>query len=188
MPISTEQAGDALTQMTRVVTRTLWILYAGFAFAILAYLVIFLLTSAWDNRLGTSASRQLPMYWDQWQMVFLLAGVVALYASWRLRTTLLDPKRLARKAAQLQAAFAQSQDGSAAAAGAAQELVGRIIFAHVIIWGVLEIPALLGIVDRIVSGQARCFVALVAISAIGLALQKPNPGRVAAALRAHFVA
>lgn len=165
---------DPLAEMRGIVMRTLWLLFAGFAFAVLVYLVLFLLTSIGESGRGLAGASSDPLYWSQWQLVFLVAGIVTLYASYRMRTILLDPARLSRKVANAQRA------------GAAQELVGRIVLGHVLIWGLLEVPALLGIVDRIVSHSSRHFIALITMSAIGMALHRPNAGRVDEILRGCF--
>jgi hypothetical protein len=192
---------DPLAEMRGIVMRTLWLLFAGFAFAVLVYLVLFLLTSIGESGRGLAGAATGPLYWSQWQLVFLVAGIVTLYASYRMRMILLDPARLSRKvtnarrvaastSAEAPPTGATARDAAAAAsgavAGAAQELVGRIVLGHVLIWGLLEVPALLGIVDRIVSHSSRHFIALITMSAIGMALHRPNAGRVDGILRGCF--
>jgi hypothetical protein len=190
---------DPLAEMRGIVMRTLWLLFAGFAFAVLVYLVLFLLTSIGEGGRGLAGASADPLYWSQWQLVFLVAGIVTLYASYRMRMILLDPARLSRKVAGARlaaaAAAAAPESGATeadaaaargAVAGAAQELVGRIVLGHVLIWGLLEVPALLGIVDRIVSHSSRHFIALIAMSAIGMAFHRPNAGRVDGILRGCF--
>jgi hypothetical protein len=60
--------------------------------------------------------------------------------------------------------------------------MGRMVSGHVILWCLAEVPALLGAVERIVSGQTRFFAALLVLSAIGLILHRPSRERVAATL------
>lgn len=180
---SRETGGDPLADITRAVTRTLWILFAGFAFAVLSYLVLFVVTSGPTGRLALGSSPAGPAYWRTVQIVFLVAGIAALYGSFRLRAWLLDPVRLARRVADPRPSGAPPGSDPA---GAAQELIGRIVFGHVLLWGLLEVPALLGVVDRIVGRESWGFVALITMSAIGLALHRPCPRRVAEILRAHF--
>ncbi|MBM3316859.1 MAG: hypothetical protein FJY75_03305 [Candidatus Eisenbacteria bacterium] len=191
--------GDPLAEISRAVDRTLWILYAGFAFAVLVYLVLFLLMSV-PGAGGPSAGGSDPEApWPAWRYAFLAAGIASLYASFRLRPALLDPRRLARRversdAASLRAESAAGGPGGAPPgrwahdrAAAAREFVSRVILGHVLLWGILEIPALLGVVDRILGGETGVFIALIAMSAIGLAAHRPDSARTAEILRARFL-
>ena len=149
---------NPVEQTVDLVTRTLRILYAAFWFALAAYLVLLVvilpLTPA-----PAEARPLLPRNWSQWRYFFGMAGIASLYISQRLRAALTDPVRLR-------------------AASPVPAVVGRMISGRVILWCLVEIPALLGVMDRWLSGELRYSLALIAMSGLGLLLHRPLRDRV----------
>jgi len=185
MPTARDAAQpDPIAEMVRIVTRTLWILFAGFAFAVIAYFVLFLLTRSGESTLEALRQVDRPAHWEQWQFFFVALGLAAVYVSRRLRGRLLGVERIRRTAQRsARAATAGSAARGEALGRVFQDVVARIIVGHVILWGLVEIPAVLGVVDRMVSGEARYFLVLILLTAFGLYLHRPSPARIAGLLR-----
>jgi hypothetical protein len=85
---------------------------------------------------------------------------------------LIDPKRIQ---ARLRPG---SLGGAPPVMGALTQVMGRIVSGHVILWCLVEVPALLGALDRLRSGEIRYFGALMGMSAMGLYLHRPSRERV----------
>lgn len=184
------QAGshNPLETLIRLMLRTMRMLYGGFWISLLLYAgVLLALPAVMETPAGGfGAARVSAAPWEHWQFLFGAAGIVSVYLSWRLRLRLLNPRRLRRGAESLYELAerlrnddAGRQTGSELLGRAAEDLLGRAITAHVVLWILVEIPAILGIVDRLVSGDLRLFIGLVLVSAIGLVLQRPSRERIA---------
>jgi hypothetical protein len=177
--------------LTRLALRTLNMLYAGFWFALLIYLaVLFALPKlpGGEATVRLSASGA-PRNWGQWQLFLSALALVSVYVSYRLRPALLEPQRVLRGAPDLQTLSrrylletASASDETAAAHRAAirralQDVFSRLISRFVILWILVEIPAILGVIDRVASGEIRLFLALTVLSAVGLLVQRPTRER-----------
>jgi len=189
---------EAARQLSGIVVRTLWVLFAGFCLAPVVYLGLYFLVASGDpGRLGVAG--ETPAQWDQWRFLFGIAGIAALYVSFRLRAARLDPRRFGRRARKMlerlasaggdnQGADAQSaqqsdMDRAQRLNQAFQDLVGQMATDHVLLWALVEVPDILGLVDWLVSGQNRYLFGLIAISCLGLFAHRPRRGRVEAALQ-----
>ncbi|MCK4412354.1 MAG: hypothetical protein KAY32_02300 [Candidatus Eisenbacteria sp.] len=164
---------DPVAEIVRIVIRTLWILFAGFCLAPAAYLLVLLAIAPGEGAGMQGLAGEAPAQWDQWQFLFAATGIVCIYASFRLRRYVLNPTSLRDRAL-------QSVEKEAAARGGGalpqmiQGLIGRLALGHVLLWALVEIPAILGVVDRFVSGETRFFVGLVILTGIGLYAQRPS--------------
>jgi hypothetical protein len=163
-------SGDPLAEITRIVTRTLWILFGGFCLAPVGYLVVLLALNPSADEGFAGLAGGVPGHWDQWQFFFAVAGIVCIYASFRLRRFLLNPARLLERARRGTAATS----GPLAHPEMIQELIGRVTLGHVLIWALVEIPSVLGVIDRLISGDSRFFLGLIALTFIGLYAQRPS--------------
>lgn len=113
--------------------------------------------------------------------------------------TLLDQKRINSEQgpSQEMAANAGPEGGEPVAAdeekhhrsltGAVQRLLGKLVMAHLILWLIAEVPAVLGLIDRFLSGGHQLFLGLIILSALALAGQRPSRGRIHEILRPMFV-
>ena len=204
---ATPHSPDPVGTLVRLMLRTLWMLYAGFWFSLVLYALVLLVlpTLMGDGPLGgpRGVVRQLPDNWDQWQFFFAAAGVVALYISYRLRLWLLNPQRVRRGASNIyELAETLQPGGSSPEEGpgvdrtesavspevppgaenlgrAVQDLLGRTAMGYVVLWALVEIPAVLGVVDSLISGDLRLFVGLGILAAIGLYIHRPSRDRIA---------
>jgi hypothetical protein len=162
---------DPIGEASDLVARTLRFIYAGFWFALAVYAILLLVVLPLT---GTVATRRpvLPRDWAQWQLFFGITGIAFLYLSQRLRDRLVGPKRV----------YARLRPGSLGGAppvmGALTQLMGRIVSGHVLLWCLVEVPALLGVLDRLLSGDVRYFAALLGMSALGLISHRPTRERV----------
>jgi len=174
MPMSPKtELRDPTGEAIDLVVRTLRILYAAYWVALIVYALVLLVIlpavrSAEPERVA------LPPNWPQWQLFFGIVGIALLYLSQRLRGALIDPKRIQQRILR----------GSGAATPVAMNVLtqgmARIVSGHVFLWCIVEVPALLGVIDRLMSGEVRYFAALCAMSAAGLALHRPSRDRVEA--------
>lgn len=181
-------------QLCRMATRTLWVLYTAFCVAVIVYAAIILVvlrSGLADGREAESVGPSTAV--TTLQITFLVVGAICLYLVFRLGGALLRPGRLwhgeqsleglAARLAQRGAARGrpegqQSTTGSGnQMAEAVQHVVGRAIVAHLIPWVLAEVPALLGLVDRFLSGPQGVWPVLLALSVLGLALRRPSGQR-----------
>ena len=164
------ESRDPIGQAVDLVMRTLRVLYIGF-WASLAIYVVVLLVVLPLTRAGTPTPDPLPRNWAQWQLFFGIVGIALLYLSQRLRGVLIDPKSIHKYIS------AGSGPDAPPATAALTQVMARIVSGHVLLWCLVEAPALLGVIDRLLSGERRYFAALAAMSAIGLALHRPSRDR-----------
>jgi len=169
--------------LRRAVRRTLWILFGGFCLAACSYVALFLVLSL-THPGGLGLLNPLPTNWDQWRFFFGALAVAMVYASFRLRMSRLDPARLVRRARERAEARGRETpsrtNGSQAEAREArllQDLVGQWITGHVMVWSLAEVPAILGVILLVLSGDGRYFLGMVAVSAIALFAHRPRDGR-----------
>ncbi|MBD3237688.1 MAG: hypothetical protein GF330_13370 [Candidatus Eisenbacteria bacterium] len=175
-----------LSTLIRLMLRTAWMLYGAFWLSLGIYAVVLLALPALLDTPAFELDRapQTAAPWAHWQFLLAAVGAVSVYVSLRLRGRLLHPQRLRRGsrnlyelAEMLRRHGEESRDPGEMLGRAVQDLLGRALTAHVILWLLVEIPAILGIVDRLISGDPRLFVGLTILSAAGLVLQRPSRER-----------
>ena len=169
--ISSPRAAGELRDM---MMRTLWTLFAAFCLALVGYLALFLFAGSRGGMMTAEALKT----WEQWRLLFGIGGLTALYVSLRVRGVRLAPKRFARAARKALARATAQTDNPGATHQAYERLIGRITMDHVLLWGIVEIPAILGIVDWVVSGSSRQLLALIGMSALGLFANRPRANQV----------
>ena len=162
---------DPIGQAVDLVMRTLRILYIAFWVSLIVYALVLLVILPLTRTEGP-AGAALPANWPQWQLFFGIAGITLLYLSQRLRGALIDPKRIQKRILPASGAEAPS------AMNALTQGMARIVSGHVFLWCLVEVPALLGVIDRLMSGEVRYLAALCAMSAAGLVLHRPSRDRV----------
>lgn len=181
---------DPADALKRLTLRTLWMLYAGFWIAILLYLVVLIALpqiAGGDSAAGFGAGTR-PANWEQWQFFLVALGLASVYLSYRLRPFLLDPRAIRRGAANIYELAAQYDSKTESATGgdrlesrqisrAIQDILGRTVGRFVILWILVEVPAIVGVIDRMLSGEIRLFLGMLVLSAIGLVLQRPAADR-----------
>jgi hypothetical protein len=185
MDPSRHHTSDPVQGLIRIMQRTLWMLYAGFWFSIILYAVVLIALPAITGSAAPGSDRivrELPANWGQWQFLFGVIGVVSLYVSLRLRHGLLSPERIRRGASNIYGLAAALDEGTDTLTRALQDLLGRLTMRYVILWMIVEIPAILGVVDRLISGNLRVFVGLALLSAMGLFIHRPSRNRTAEVL------
>ncbi len=180
-------------QLRRLTTRTLWVLYGAFWAAVIVYaaVILVLLRPGAAGGPGSGAIGLAPAA-STLEIVFLAAGAVCLYLAFRLGGALLRPARLwqgeqsveglAARLTQHRTPASGPGQGAAAERGspladAVQHVVGRTIVAHLIAWVIAEVPALLGLLDRFLSGPHGMWPVLIALSVVGLLLRRPSGQR-----------
>ena len=168
---SQPESRDPIGQAVDLVVRTLRILYIAF-WATLAIYIVVLLVVLPLTRAGSPTPDAIPEKWTQWQLFFGIAGIALLYLSQRLRGTLIDPKSIHKRIP------AASGPDALPIATALTQVMARTVSGHVFLWCLVEVPALLGVIDRLISGELRYLAALAAMSAIGLASHRPSRNRV----------
>ncbi len=157
-----QRPSDALVVM---VMRTLRMIYLSFWFALAAYAIVLLwLVPLAHLHVGASPAGR-PANWTQWQFLFAVTGIAALYLSHRIRPLLLGAGRLQAGAMRLEADRR------------VPDLIGRLTMRHALLWTLVEVPAVLGVIDRLVSGELRYFLALLGTSCLGLAVHRPTRER-----------
>jgi len=185
-------------QILALTAKTLWVLYAAFWLSVIVYAGIALVYAnlsgapageggaGWD---GTpTASRPL-------QILFLAVGVGCLVLVLWIGRAWLRPERLwagtqsleglaahlaqrrAARRAPLADASAAEEPRQQSLSRAVQHLLGRLIVAHLVPWVIAEVPALLGLFDRFLSGTRSVWPVLLALSALGLLLHRPSRTR-----------
>lgn len=164
---------DPIGQAADLVTRTLRVLYIAFWASLILYVLVLLVVLPLARAEGP-ARGPLPANWAQWQLFFAIAGIALLYLSQRLRGLLIDPQRILRRVP------ATGGSERPPAMTALTQVMARIVSGHVFLWCIVEVPALLGVIDRLMSGEARYFGALCAMSAAGFFLHRPARDRVEA--------
>ncbi|MCK4302963.1 MAG: hypothetical protein KAY24_01855 [Candidatus Eisenbacteria sp.] len=190
MPNSSSAHDLAAEQFILLVIRTLRLLYVAFWVSVLicAGVVTFItITVKPHTGKGLEAASQLPRDWDQWQFLFVAAGLVCVYLMYRLGHVLLRPERFWHGARNLRELAAQLDPAWSSAAKpsltpAVQHLFGRIVIAHAILWAVAEIPMILGLVDQFVSGSQQLMLWMTLLSALALIIRRPQRSRIQAIL------
>jgi hypothetical protein len=162
---------DPIGQAVDLVVRTLRVLYIAFWVSLVVYALVLLVVLPLTGS-EAPARAALPANWPQWQLFFGITGIALLYLSQRLRGALIDPKRILRRIPP------GSGSDRPSAMTALTQVMARIVSGHVFLWCLVEVPALLGVIDRLMSGEVRYFAALCAMSAAGLALHRPARDRV----------
>jgi len=183
--------GQPVTDLVRIMMRTLTVLYISFWASIVIYTAVLLAVPSFS---ASSSSRSgflqpLPENWGQWEFLLGALGVVTVYVSHRLRARLLDPERIRRGAANVYelAARLHPRDADAPSGGddlvrAVQDLLGRTVSRYTILWVLADVPAVLGLLAAMISGSPRLFLALGLISALALFVHRPTRERLEAIL------
>ncbi len=200
MTATPDPTRPAAEQLVSLAMRTLWILYGGFWFSILIYVGIMVALPFLGE--GGAAPIELPDNWAEWEFLFVAVGLVCLYLTHRLGNILLNRNRLWRGTTTIWELAAllerKKSPGGAGSPGqvedpstgsrqqslarAVQHLLGRILTAHVFLWVLAELPALLGLVDRFLSGSWKIAAWLLLISALILLVPRPSRRRIEALL------
>ncbi len=170
----------AAGELRDLVMRTLWTLFAAFCLALVGYLALYFFSGSHGGMMTPESLAS----WEQWRLLFGIGGLTALYVSLRIRGVRLAPKRFAQAARKALARAAGQPQNPAATNQAYERLIGRITMDHVLLWSIVEIPAILGIVDWMVSGSSRQLFALIGMSALGLFAHRPRANQVETLLNA----
>ncbi len=185
-------------QLLALTARTLWLLYAAFWLALIVYAAIALALPRLPGPAPGAAATGTAgpgMAVSPVQILLLVAGAGCLLLAVRIGQAWLRPERLWAGAQSLEglAAHLAQRGGASRAAGApggpgqearqqalaraVQHLLGRIVMAHVVPWVIAEAPALLGLLDRFLSGSRSVWPVLMALCAAGLVLRRPARAR-----------
>jgi hypothetical protein len=164
---------DPIGEAVDLVMRTLRVLYIAFWGSLIVYALV-LLVFLPLTRTEEPARAALPTNWPQWQLFFGIAGIALLYLSQRLRGALIDPKQIHKRI------LRSSGETAPSAVNALTQGMARIVSGHVFLWCIVEVPALLGVIDRLMSGEVRYLAVLCAMSAAGLFQHRPRRDRVEA--------
>ena len=179
-------------QFTSLISRTLWIAFAAFAFSALVCGAIGVMASMLlsNSPTGLNAARQQPTDWGQWQFLFGMIGLVCVYLMHRLGRILLNPARFWQGAGSLDELGARlaSQTAEGVTPGlfsdeqrrevrtkALQHLFARIVLAHIVLWAIAEVPVILGLVARFVGGgDERLFWGMFLMTGMAMFVRRPS--------------
>lgn len=163
--------------------RLLWVLYLVFWLSIGAYVVIVFVGAAYvapSAVKGLAEVLRLPTSWGAPEFILIALGIACLIAVHVLGGRMLQPTRLWGGARDLHELIAQQQARRKPGAGgnivsyAVQQLLGRIVMAHLLIWFLAEVPAVIGLIDRFLGSDHGLFLLMCLISALALTLQRPS--------------
>jgi hypothetical protein len=201
MESQTEAPLTAFDQLFNLVRRILTGIYLVF-WACLAVCGALTLSVLFMNRqVDAAAEAAQPVAWTDWQFFFVALALASIYASFRLSGILLKSERLWKGTGSLAELTAVLEaDGSIKGdqgdstdevtarresktkqqklyTRAVQHLLSKVVFAHLVLWSLVEIPMVLGLVDRFWHDDWRLYTWLTVLSVAGLILRRPTKAK-----------
>ena len=178
-----EQSRSPAEEFLSLATRLLWVLYLVFWLSIGAYVIIVFVGAAYvapSSVEGLAEVARLPAAWGTGEIILVALGIACLLAVHRLGALLLTPARLWGGARDLKEFVARQEArrkpaaGGSAVSHAVQQLLGRIVMAHLLIWFLAEVPAIIGLIDRFLGNDHGLFLVMILISALALTVRRPS--------------